>query len=139
MSTTIPPEFDDLVGPPRVAVLATTNRDGSVQVTPVWATRDGDRLIVGSAKGRLKDRNMRERPQVALAFLDPANPYRYVSVSGTVEFVRDEDDPENGAEVTAHIDAAAQAYVGQSPYPFRSPGEIRTMFGVKPLHVHSYG
>jgi PPOX class probable F420-dependent enzyme len=139
VTATIPPEFEDLVGPPTVALLATTNADGTLQVTPVWATRDGGTLIVGSAKGRAKDRNMRARAEVALAFVDPANPYRYVSVSGTVSFVRDEDDPEHAEAVTGHIDAAAQAYVGQSPYPFRQPGEVRTMFGIEPLRVHTYG
>ena len=139
MSAAIPPEFEDLVGPPNVALLATTNADGSLQVTPVWATREGESVVVGSAKGRAKDRNMRLRGEVALAFVDPANPYRYLALSGTVTSVRDEDDPEHAAQVAEHIDDAAEAYVGQRPYPFRQPGEIRSMFAVTPHHVHTYG
>lgn len=138
MSAQIPDDFSDLVGPPVVPTLATVNADGSVQVTPVWATRDGDVILVGSAHGRAKDRNMRARTQVALAFVDPGNPYRHLSVTGVVESVQDEDDPAQAAAVTAHIDDAAQAYVGQRPYPFRSPGEVRSLFRVRPLRVNTY-
>ena len=138
MGATIPEGFADLVGPPVVPTLATLNRDGSVQATPVWATRDGDDILVGSAHGRAKDRNMRHRNEVALCFVDPANPYRHVSVVGEVAEVLDEDDPETAATVTAHIDEAAVAYVGQSPYPFRSPGEVRSLFRIRPLRISTY-
>lgn len=138
MPAAIPEEFADLVGPPVVPTLATLNRDGSVQATPVWATRDGDDILVGSAHGRAKDRNMRHREEVALCFVDPANPYRHVSIVGRVEDVLDEDDPAAAATVTAHIDDAAEAYVGQRPYPFRSPGEVRSLFRIRPVRVSSY-
>ena len=134
----IPEAFADLVGPPVVPTLATINRDGSVQATPVWATRDGDDVLVGSAHGRAKDRNMRHRAEVALCFVDPTNPYRHLSVVGVVESVADEDDPAAASGVTEHIDAAAEAYVGQRPYPFRSPGEVRSLFRVRPVRVATY-
>jgi PPOX class probable F420-dependent enzyme len=138
MSAEIPDSFSDLVGPPVIPTLATMNADGTLQASPVWATRDGDTILVGSAHGRVKDRNMRVREQVALAFVDPANPYRHLSVVGVVESVEDEDDPEVAAHVTQHIDDAAEAYVGQRPYPYRSPGEVRSLFRVRPLRVHTY-
>jgi len=138
MTATIPDAFADLVGPPVVPTLATLNRDGSVQATPVWATRDGDDILVGSAHGRAKDRNMRQRTEVALCFVDPANPYRHLSVVGEVAEVLDEDDAETAATVTAHIDDAAVAYVGQRPYPFRSPGEVRSLFRIRPLRISTY-
>lgn len=139
MSATIPDEYRDLVGPPVIPVLGTLNADGTVQVTPVWATYDGEHILVGSARGRLKDRNMRARRAVTLTFVDPANPYRYVSVSGEITDVLDEDDPTRGGAVTEHIDDTSESYVNQRPYPFRSPAEVRTLFRVRPARVHGYG
>ena len=138
MTARIPDAFADIVGPPVIPTLATVNRDGTVQATPVWATRDGEDILVGSAHGRAKDRNMRRHAEVALCFVDPANPYRHVSIVGRVEDVLDEDDPQVAATVTAHIDDAADAYVGQRPYPFRSPGEVRSLFRIRPLRVSNY-
>lgn len=138
MTTRIPDDFADLVGPPVVPTLATLNADGTVQASPVWATRDGDTVLVGSARGRVKDDNMRTRPNVSLCFVDPANPYRHLTVIGVVDDVLDEDDPADAERVTAHIDDTAEAYVGQRPYPFRSPGEIRSLFRVRPIRVATY-
>jgi len=138
MTAAIPDDFADLVGPPVVPTLATLNHDGTVQATPVWATRDGDTILVGSAHGRDKDRTMRRRTEVALCFVDPANPYRHLSVVGRVEEILDEDDPATATTVTEHIDDAAQAYVGQRPYPFRSPGEVRSLFRIHPVRISTY-
>lgn len=140
MTTRIPDDFADLIGPPVIPTLASRNADGSLQASPVWATRDGDDILVGSAHGRVKDRNMRERGEVALCFVDPTNPYRHISVTGVVESVADEDDadPAVSAKVTAHIDDAAESYVGQRPYPYRSPGEVRSLFRVRPVRISTY-
>ena len=83
----IPEKYLDLFHKKAFASLATVNPDGSPQVTPVWCDFDGKYVLVNSAKGRRKDRNMRDRPKVALALIDPENPYRYLEVRGTVEEV----------------------------------------------------
>src|ERR1700748_1069572 len=82
------------------AHLATLMPDGSPQVTPVWFDYTNGAIRVNSARGRVKDRNMKEGAQVALAILDPDNAYRYLQVRGTVRRVT-----EDGA--AAHIDALA--------------------------------
>ncbi|MBS2038397.1 TIGR03618 family F420-dependent PPOX class oxidoreductase [bacterium] len=64
--------------------LATLGEDGSVQSTPVWFRYLNGKLEVNSAKGRLKDRNMRANPQVALSVVDPKNGYRYLELRGKV-------------------------------------------------------
>jgi PPOX class probable F420-dependent enzyme len=138
MTAKIPEDFADLIGPPVIPTLASSNADGTLQASPVWATRDGDDILVGSAHGRVKDRNLRERPHVALCFVDPANPYRHLSVTGIVEQIADEDVPEQASRVTGHIDDAAEAYVGQRPYPYRSPGEIRSLFRIRPERIATY-
>jgi PPOX class probable F420-dependent enzyme len=128
----IPEKYLDLFQKKAFASLATVNADGSPQVTPVWCDFDGKYVLVNSAKGRRKDRNMRDRPKVALALIDPDNPYRYLEVRGTVEEVT-----ENGA--SDHIDKMAKKYLGADKYPGRQPGEVRVMYKIKPEHFTSMG
>jgi PPOX class probable F420-dependent enzyme len=128
----IPEKYLDLFHKKAFASLATVNPDGSPQVTPVWCDFDGKYVLVNSAKGRRKDRNMRERPKVALALIDPENPYRYLEVRGTVEEVT-----ESGAD--AHIDKMAKKYLGADKYPGRQAGEVRVVYKIKPEHFTSMG
>ncbi len=122
----IPESFLDLLQQKTAfANLATLMPDGSPQVTPVWFDyRDGI-IRVNSAKGRVKVRNMKPGARVALAIMDPDNPYRYLQVRGHVRRVTEE-----GA--AAHIDALAKKYLGQDKYPFAQPGEVRVTFEIEP-------
>jgi PPOX class probable F420-dependent enzyme len=99
--------------------------DGSPQVTPVWIDYDGEYLRVNSAKGRLKDRNIRRDPRVAVSLLDPDNPYRYVQVRGRVVEITEE-----GAD--AHIDSLAKKYTGADKYANHQPGVVRVIYKIKP-------
>jgi PPOX class probable F420-dependent enzyme len=110
------------------AHLATTMPDGAPQVTPVWIDYRDGRVLVNTAKGRVKARNMELGSPVALSITDPDNPYRYVQVRGVVSKVHDE-----GAD--AHIDFLAQKYLGQDSYPFRQPGEQRVIYEIEPQRV----
>ncbi len=132
MSATIPQEFRDLLTKKAFAHLATIMPDGSPQVTPVWIDFDGGHVRVNSAKGRIKDKNMRRNGRVALAILDPDNPYRYLAVRGRVEEIT-----ETGAD--AHIDSLAKKYLGQDRYPHRQPGEVRVIYRIRPERVSSMG
>ena len=58
----------------------TINADGSPSATPVWASVDGDHVMVNTAIGRLKERNVRRDPRVALAMIDRENPYARISI-----------------------------------------------------------
>ena len=119
----IPDQFKDLLEKKAFAHLGTVMKDGSPQVTPIWFDYDGTHVRINSAKGRWKDKNMRNRPKVALSILDPDNPYRHMQVRGTVTEVT-----ENGAD--AHIDSLAKKYLGQDKYPFRQPGEVRVIYKI---------
>ena len=132
MPNIIPASYRDLLEKKAFANLATTMPDGSPQVTPVWIEAVGDYLFINSAKGRLKDKNMRSRPRVALSMQDPANPYRYLEVRGSVV-----EATEKGAD--AHIDKLAKKYLGVDKYPYRQKGEIRVIYKIKPEKVSSYG
>ena len=79
MAKEIPAQFRDLFTKKAFAHLATLLSDGSPQVTPVWVDVDGRHVRVNSAKGRLKDKNMRRDARVALSLQDPDNAYRRVN------------------------------------------------------------
>jgi PPOX class probable F420-dependent enzyme len=121
----IPEDFQDLFADKTQAFLflATTMGDGSPQVTPVWFNTDGEYLLVNSAKGRTKDRNMRARPKVAVAIMDPQNSYRYIQLRGEVVGITEE-----GAR--GHINALSKKYTGNEEYPC-PPEETRVTYKIE--------
>lgn len=114
------------------AQLATQMKDGTPQVTPIWVGWDGTHIIINTAKGRVKDKNLAARPNVAMAIIDPENPYRYLGVRGKVVGT----DEENA---DASIDALAKKYMGVDSYPYRTPTETRIIYKIEPTSVHSVG
>ena len=129
----IPDEFLDLLEQKKAfAHLATVMPDGSPQVTPVWFDyRDGT-IRVNTAKGRVKARNMQEGAPVALAIMDPDNPYRHIQVRGRVRRTT-----EAGAD--SHIDSLVKKYLGKDKYPFARPGETRLLVEIEPTSVSVMG
>jgi PPOX class probable F420-dependent enzyme len=113
------------------AYLATVMKDSSPQVTPVWFDTDGKYILVNSAVGRLKDKNIRARPQVTLCIADPADPYRYLQIRGKVIEVT-----LAGAE--EHIDRLAFKYKGEPKYPYRKAGERRVTYKILPEKVDAH-
>jgi PPOX class probable F420-dependent enzyme len=132
MATIIPEAFQDLLQKKAFAHLATVMADGSPQVTPVWLDFDGTYVRVNSAQGRVKDKNMRRTPRVALAIQDPDNPYRYLAIRGRVEEVT-----EVGAD--SHIDSLSKKYLGKDTYPYRREGEVRVIYKIRPERVSGTG
>ncbi len=132
MATADLQKYRDLFEKRAFAHLATIMADGTPQVTPVWCDFDGVHVCVNSAKGRVKDRNMRRDGRVALALMDPDNPYRYVAIRGRVVEIT-----EHGAD--AHIDALAKKYLGKDTYPHRRPGEVRVIYKIRPEGVSAMG
>ena len=128
----IPTHFRDLLETKSFAHLATVMPDGSPQVTPVWVDLHDGSVRVNSAKGRLKDRNMRRDPRVALSIQDPQNAYRYLEIRGKVVEIT-----EVGAD--AHIDVLAKKYLGLDTYPNRKPGEQRVIYKIEPQRFSTMG
>jgi PPOX class probable F420-dependent enzyme len=112
--------------------LATLMSDGSPQVTPVWFNTDGEFILINTAKKRVKERNMRVRPQVALCIQDPTNPYRYLQIHGKVKELTTD-----GAD--EHIDALTLKYRGIPKYPSRQPGEQRVLYKIRIEKVDAHG
>ncbi|MGH7100923.1 MAG: PPOX class F420-dependent oxidoreductase [Acetobacteraceae bacterium] len=130
---TMPAQFLDLLQEKKAfAVLATTMADGSPQVTPVWFDYRNGRVRVNSAKGRVKTRNMQEGAAVAVAIIDPDNPYRYLQIRGRIARVAEE-----GA--AQHIDSLAMKYLGKDKYPNATPGEVRVTFEIEPTSTQTMG
>ena len=100
--------------------------DGSPQITPLWFNIRGDRVLVNSAKGRVKDLNMRARPRVALVIVDPRDPGRYVQVRGQVVEITEEGG-------LAHMNALSLKYRGTPWTPIQ--GQIRVVYEIQPKSV----
>jgi PPOX class probable F420-dependent enzyme len=132
MAEAIPERYRDLFSKRAFASLGTLMPDGRPQVTPVWVDFDGEHVIFNSAKGRQKDRNVRRDPRVAMAIVDPENPYRYLEIRGRVGEITEE-----GAD--AHIDRMAKKYLGVDKYPYRQPGETRVIYKIVPEHTNMMG
>jgi len=112
------------------AFLATLNPDGSPQVTPVWADTDGKNLLVNTAAGRVKERNMARDPRVAVSIIDMKNPYYMVSVDGVVRASL------KGKKADDHIDSLSFRFTGQKKYQGRrTPDEQRVIFVIEPTKV----
>jgi PPOX class probable F420-dependent enzyme len=128
MSVALDPWNDLLTTKKAFAHIATLMPDGTPQSTPVWIDYSDGKVLVNSAKGRVKARNLKAGSPVAISITDPDNPYRYVQIRGTVRRVTEE-----GA--ADHIDKMAKKYVGKDKYPFAKPGEVRVLFEIEPLAV----
>ena len=129
----IPDEFADLFERESFANFATVMPDGTPQVTPVWVDYDGTHVLVNTAAGRRKERNVRENPKVGLTVLDPDDPYRYVSIRGEVDEVTEE-----GA--VDHIDELARRYMGVDEYPNHGEEQgPRVIIRIRPDRVVTSG
>jgi PPOX class probable F420-dependent enzyme len=128
--TWIPERYLDLIKDETkaFACLATVMKDGSPQLTPVWFNTDGTHILINSAKGRVKDRNMRRNSSVAVVIVDPKDPYRYLQIRGKVVEIST-----SGAR--EHIDTLAYKYRGLEKYTFGSPDEIRVTYKILPEKI----
>ena len=107
------------------AHLATIRSDGSPHVTPVWIDLDNDLVLVNTAEGRVKERNVRGDDRVTISIADQENPYDYVQIRGRVAEVTTE-------SADDHIDKMAKKYLGKDEYPWRSSDEQRVLLRIKP-------
>jgi PPOX class probable F420-dependent enzyme len=129
----IPESHQDLFERESFAHFATLMPDGTPQVTPVWIDADDGDVLVNTARGRQKEKNVRRDPKVGLSILDPEDPYRYISVRGEVVEVTEE-----GA--VEHIDSLAERYMGVSEYPHHGDedGE-RVIIRIRPRGIATGG
>ncbi|MFZ4814821.1 MAG: PPOX class F420-dependent oxidoreductase [Phototrophicaceae bacterium] len=132
----IPDNYKDLFEKPVLVTFVTMLPDGQPQATPVWCSYDGEYILINSALGRRKDKNIRANPKVTILAVDPADPYRYLEVRGEVtEIIEDQ------AQAVAHIDALALKYTGKTPYYggfSRDAVQTRVIYKVKPTRINAH-
>ncbi|MEP7134330.1 MAG: PPOX class F420-dependent oxidoreductase [Chloroflexota bacterium] len=110
------------------AYLATLMPNGSPQLTPLWFDNDGTYILINTAKGRTKDKNMRVRKQVAILITDPQDPFgRYVQIRGQVVEISEE-----GA--LEHINKLSLRYDKKPWTPVA--GQTRVMYKIQPEKVY---
>ena len=112
------------------AYLSTLMKDGSPQVTPTWVDldEDGNNILINTAEGRIKQKNVSRDPRVAISISDQNNPYDMATIRGTVtEKIKE------GAD--EHADRLAKKYMGLDKYPYHSPDEKRVILKIKPEKV----
>lgn len=108
------------------AHLATVNPDGSPQATPLWVDTDGEAVLLNTALGRVKPRNLERDPRVAISIIDSEDPYSQLTVSGRAELVE-----EGGVE---HIRQLQHKYHGNYDFDL-APGERRVIIRVVPERI----
>ena len=126
----LPEAVKRLIEAPNLAHFVTLMPSGSPQVTPLWVDHDGTHVLVNTAEGRQKPRNLRRDPRIGMTITAAGDPWNKADVRGrVVGFVE-------GEEADAHIDDLAEKYIGQRPYPWRQPDEKRVIVVIEPERVY---
>ena len=108
--------------------VSTINLDGSPQLTPVWGDYDNGYVLVNTAEGRLKHKNVLRDPRVAISVVDHNNPLNMTTIKGKViEIIPDYD--------YIHANKLTKQYMGFDEYPFKRDGEKRIIFKIKPMKI----
>lgn len=128
MTDKISPDVAKLIEDKNIAFVATLMKDDSPQITPVWIDLVDGIILVNTAKGRVKQKNVSRDPRVAISIVDRNNPYNMVTIQGNVVEQTDE-----GAD--KHIDKMAKKYLGVDKYPFSMPGEERVLLKIIPSKI----
>ncbi len=121
------PNAQSLLEAPNLAFLATAMPDGSPQVTPVWIALENGYITINTATGRVKERNMRGDPRIAISVAARGDIYSRTSVRGRVVEMSE------GEEADRHIDALALKYLGEERYPGHNDRERRVKVVIEPL------
>ncbi len=118
----------NLLNGKNLVFIATIMKDGSPQVSPVWADFENEHIMVNTAEGRIKHKNVLRDPRVALSIVDSNNPLDMTSIKGTVvEIIPDYN--------YIHANKLTKKYLGKETYPFRRENEKRMIFKIKPQKI----
>jgi PPOX class probable F420-dependent enzyme len=128
--TALPDDAKALLDDANFVVVATSNTDGSPQTSVLWATYDGDELLLSTIQGRKKETNWLKDPRTSVLILDRNDMYHYVEVRGTVSMTT-----EGGPQL---IDRLSQLYTGQHYTGDEGTDNIRVVVRVSPTRVTSH-
>ena len=104
--------------------IATLMKDGSPQLSPVWANYEDGHVLINTAEGRIKHKNVLRDPRVAISVVSKDNPLDMTTIRGTVvEMIPDYD--------YKHADRLTKQYMGRDHYPFKRKDEKRIIFKIR--------
>lgn len=123
----IPEELAYLLRTNVLAHVSLAKADGSLVTHVMWVDYDGEHIQTSSPTESYKSRALRERPNIAVSVVDPADPWRRLSISGRVTEIRDD-------QGLAFINRLSQRYVGA---PYSRPGS-REILVITPDRVRAF-
>ncbi|MGD0084804.1 MAG: PPOX class F420-dependent oxidoreductase [Acidimicrobiales bacterium] len=128
MSQVLTESAKQLLREPVLAHIATIDAKGRPSISPVWVDVEGDDVVFNTAERRVKTRNLRSNPNVAVSVVDPKDPYRVLALRGAViEMTHD------GAD--EHIDFLANKYLGVEKFGDRREGQQRVKVRIRPEQI----
>jgi PPOX class probable F420-dependent enzyme len=136
------PIYKRLLDEPVTAVVAVIGKDGRPNLTPMWFDYEGSTVLVNVATHRKKVEWIRADPRITMLLMNPANPYHWLSLKVRVKREVLEDDPKEGARVTAQVDKIWTKYTKQPPpYGLRDPSinERRVLFECEVEKIATFG
>jgi len=108
--------------------IATLMKDGSPQLSPVWADIEDDYVLINTAEGRIKHKNVLRDSRVAVSVVSNNNPLDMITIRGkVVEIIPDYN--------YKHANRLTKKYMNKENYPFKSEGEKRIILKIKPEKV----
>ena len=122
------PKVEKLFQGKNLIFIATINTDGSPQLTPVWGNYTDNHILINTAEGRIKHRNVKNDPRVAVSVVEHDNPLNMTTIKGKViEIIPDYD--------YLHANELTRLYMGINEYPFKRENEKRIIFKIKPEKI----
>ena len=121
-------KVERLLNGKNLVFLGTTMADGSPQVTPVWGNFADSYILINTAEGRIKHKNILRDPRVAISVVDVKNPLDMTSIRGeVVEILPDYE--------YKHADFLTKQYMGKEKYPFKQLDEKRITLKIEPKKI----
>jgi PPOX class probable F420-dependent enzyme len=111
-------------------VLTTLYEDGAAHATVTWVDAGDGHVLVNTAEGRRKDRNLRRDPRATVTVIGE-DFYRWASIEGSVAA------RVTGPEAEAHIDSLSRRYDGEPWTPVE--GQVRVLYRIEPHRIIRYG
>ena len=122
------PKVEELFQKKNLIFIATINLDGSPQLTPVWGNYDDNHILINTAEGRIKHKNVQKDPRVAVSVVDHDNPLNMTTIRGkVVQIISDYD--------YSHANELTKQYMGINEYPYKRENEKRIIIKIKPEKI----
>ena len=122
------PKIEELFQKKNLVFIATINPDGSPQLTPVWGNYNDNHILINTAEGRIKHKNVQKDPRVAVSVVDHDNTLNMTTIRGkVVQIIPDYD--------YSHANELTKQYMGINEYPYRRENEKRIIIKIRPEKI----